>query len=229
MGCRAADGQPCTLLLSRVRPLLEREHQINVDESTLGFLNEDGAFVRLNKLKHLVHALLKWRDQRQAWQRSRQLEGGAMDRLLEPHLQLLASGPGSDLVLRCFPGGASAAPAAAGAEAPTAGVGGRREEASWACGEGCRPGFDELQLELERLRAENLELRAVNQQLQEWLHPFQQAVVVPMAHVPAAFAMMQLPNEALGFPSEPPPQVRALLSASRSTYMPCRYRQCTLS
>jgi len=118
MGCRAADGQPCTLLLSRVRPLLEREYQINVDESSLGFLNEDGAFVRLNKLKHLVHALLKWRDQRQAWQRSRQLEGGAMDRLLEPHLQLLASGPGSDLVLRCSPGGASAAPTAAAAEAP---------------------------------------------------------------------------------------------------------------
>lgn len=109
-------------------------------------------------------------------------------------------------MLRCSPGGASAAPTAAAAEAPTAGVVGGREEASWACREVRRPGFDELQLELERLRAENLELRAVNQQLQEWRHPFQQAVVVPIAYVPAAFGMMQLPNEVLGFPFEPPPQ-----------------------
>jgi len=184
-------GKSCSLLLSQIRPLLDRYWHANFDESGLGFLNEDGTFVRLKKLKHLLHAVLRWRDQRQAWRQSQQLKSSAVDDALAPCLVLAASDKHNDLLLTCVvEADLRAAPAKAlGVARPvkpksleafdvpeqpleepeeqeqvtkTPSTGSSSSVSEWATED---ERLSEMQLQLERLRMENGSLWAENQVL----------------------------------------------------------------
>merc|ERR1712232_1119153 len=78
------DPSKHSLLLSQLRPLLESHWHAGFDENALGYRGEDGTFVRLKKMKHLLHAVLSWREQRQAWQQAKGLKPSAVDDVLMP-------------------------------------------------------------------------------------------------------------------------------------------------
>merc|ERR1719329_599247 len=91
------------LLLSHLKPLVQSSWHPSFDESGLGFLSEAGTFVRMRKMKHLVQAVLRWRAQRNEWQRAWGFRLTEADRALLPRLELVASKKQTDLVLVFFP------------------------------------------------------------------------------------------------------------------------------
>jgi len=186
-------GEPAScLLLSNLRPLLESSWHANFDETTLGFRNEDGTLVKLKKLKHLLTAVLRWRDQRVAWQKTIGARRSAIDDILAPVLDLVPSTKHNDLVLRYSTGAfASASPSTstlAKARVPE-----RKEEQTVRKS-------SSLKSELERLRAENEALREKNDSLQMMAAP------VPQLH------------DIFDDPYEPPPEVCRWGSATSSTF-----------
>jgi len=56
------------ILVSQLKPLLQRYWHCEFDEGSLSYLNEQGKFVRVKKMKHLLQAVLQWRDERVARQ-----------------------------------------------------------------------------------------------------------------------------------------------------------------
>lgn len=56
--------------------------------------------MRVKKMKHLLQALLRWRDERACWRTSAQVYH-PLDAVLEPQLELVASTMHNDLLLRC--------------------------------------------------------------------------------------------------------------------------------
>lgn len=89
------------LLLSQLKPLLQSHWHASFDEYGMGFFNEEGAFVKLRKMKHLVQQVLAWRSQRVAWRQARGCEATAVDEALRGEMELVASKSHNDLVLRC--------------------------------------------------------------------------------------------------------------------------------
>jgi hypothetical protein len=89
------------LLLSQLKPLLQRNWHPNFDENSFGFLSEDGNLHKMRKMKHLVQAVIGWRDQRMEWQRSTSMEPTAVDHILTTKLTLVVSKRHNDLLLQC--------------------------------------------------------------------------------------------------------------------------------
>lgn len=90
-----------SLLVSRLRPLLECHWNVDFEESSIGFWSEDGTFTRLKKMKHLLLAVVRWRVQRQAWQRRAGFAPSAVDAVLIPSLEVAPAKKHNDLMLRC--------------------------------------------------------------------------------------------------------------------------------
>lgn len=97
-----AGGVRC-LLLSQLKPLLQSRWHANFDENGLGFLSEEGSYVKMKKMKHLVQAVLRWRNQRVEWTQSRSATMTGADKVLIPQLELIASKKHNDLMLRYVP------------------------------------------------------------------------------------------------------------------------------
>lgn len=183
------EGLPFSLLLSQVRPLLERWHGINMDEHSLGYLNEEGTFLRLNKLKHMVNALLQWRRDRETWRhRGRRAAGGSVDEALRPRLKFL---PGCDLLL-CYPPGSHEDDSAAA------------QLATWdrRAAPSMDEGLDALRRELQQELHQNQMLKAENELLwsMQPSSPYgQQAILIPFICLPlpaffdATFSSSALP------------------------------------
>jgi len=198
-----------SLLLSQLRPLLERHWNPSFDESALGFRSEDGAFFRFKKMKHLLHAVLRWRDQRQAWQRAHNLKPTAVDEVLTPTLDLVPSKRHNDLLLRCVR--EPTLPSLTTRQLPVAGS----ETASSA-------GEEDLQFEVDRLRAENDELRAANLQLQGG----SQALDSASRHEGSGKLAASTPHipEVFDDPFEPPPELNCwMLQQGSSPALSCRF------
>jgi len=87
------------LCLSKLKPLLQDHWHANFEES-VGYLTDEGTFVRLRKMKHLVQAVLRWRENRVAWRRSMRRQATAVDHAVAPHLDLHITRKYNDLVLR---------------------------------------------------------------------------------------------------------------------------------
>jgi hypothetical protein len=98
----SAGGVRC-LLLSQLKPLLQSRWHANFDENGLGFLSEEGSYVKMKKMKHLVQAVLRWRNQRVEWTQSRSATMTGADKVLIPQLELIASKKHNDLMLRYVP------------------------------------------------------------------------------------------------------------------------------
>jgi len=90
------EGQKA-ILVSQLKPLLQRHWHSTFDEASFAYLTEEGSSVKMRKMKHLLQALLRWRGQRLAW-------GGRsspqMNEAIERELQLVPSKRHNDLLLR---------------------------------------------------------------------------------------------------------------------------------
>jgi len=157
-----------SLLLSQLKPLLQTTWHANFDENGMGFLNEEGSFVKVKKMKHLVQSVLRWRDQRVNW---RQSDGGkltAVDEALNPKLEVLPSTRHNDLMLRCIIPECDKPVACSLSSEETSSELSARSKSQSSSEDACRRASEsssDIEQELERLRAENMLLRTQNQQL----------------------------------------------------------------
>lgn len=203
-----------SLLMSQLRPLLETHWHTSSDDA-LGFRSEDGTFRRFKKMKHLLHALLRWREQRQAWQHACGSKPTAVDEVLSPPLELLPSQKHSDLLLRCVLNQCPPTPPIFSMEKCLS-----PGEASLNATTMASSAVDGIvQSEIEQLRAENAELRAVNLRLQIGKND------VPDTSVSEGGLELtsppRLPADLFDDPFEPPPQFTAL-SMPTSPTLSCK-------
>jgi len=201
-------GGSRSILLSQVRPLLEQHWHTSFDESALGFRNEEGTYLRLKKMKHLLHAVLKWRDERVAWKRNTGSAATAVDQALAPILQLVPSKTHNDLVLRLVDGGLERADFASRAQLSCVAEASRPQLTTAFATSGGEPSTDDLFRELEGLRAENASLRRSKMMAEsscaEELAPF----AAPSLD-DCILAIPQLPADVFDDPFEPPPEAHA--------------------
>lgn len=91
------------LLLSQLKPLLQARWHANFNECNLSYFSEEGRFVGLKKMKHLVTAILRWR----AEHLERRGESGpsqnAVDAALAVRLELVQSKKHNDWILCIVP------------------------------------------------------------------------------------------------------------------------------
>jgi len=90
------------VLFSQLKPLLQKYWHRCFDEGSLCFVTDEGCRVKLKKMKHLLHAVLRWREQRVAWQVATSFKGGSVDEVMCPRLELQPSKTHNDLLLRCM-------------------------------------------------------------------------------------------------------------------------------
>ncbi|CAK9069021.1 Uncharacterized protein SCF082_LOCUS34643 [Durusdinium trenchii] len=237
------EGQKA-ILVSQLKPLLQRNWHNTFDEASFGYLTEEGSSVKMRKMKHLLQAkfgrermlepaLLRWRGQRLAWggRSSRQMQDA-----LEHELELVPSKRHNDLLLRLTPGPMTSGPVSV-AMTPVPGCPNilpedEAAEASpdWSSrastGSTMSSAVHEVD-ELAALRAENEKLRSRNIALESTIRDQDCPYPVPIsdwprrigigAHGPGRKATVQceaLPENLFDNPFEPPPQVWHSASAS---------------
>eukprot|EP00929_Paragymnodinium_shiwhaense_P105617 TRINITY_DN7066_c0_g1_i1.p1 TRINITY_DN7066_c0_g1~~TRINITY_DN7066_c0_g1_i1.p1 ORF type:complete len:451 (+),score=75.40 TRINITY_DN7066_c0_g1_i1:78-1430(+) len=103
----SADGGSRSLLLSQLKPFLQKSWHSSFTESGFGYFTEQGKFVSLKKMKHLVTAMLRWRQEHLD---SPQFAAGRLKNLrsvLTPTLELEQSKTHNDWLLRITPQDAS--------------------------------------------------------------------------------------------------------------------------
>jgi hypothetical protein len=97
---------PRFVLLSQLKPLLQSKWHANFSECGVNYLSEEGSYVQIKKMKHLVAAVLRWRseyfERRQSTScDSRTSRCTALDAALKSgHLDLIPSKKHNDLMLR---------------------------------------------------------------------------------------------------------------------------------
>merc|ERR1712070_1313606 len=101
------EGKVSSILVSQLKPLLQRHWLNSFDEASLSYLTEEGTPVRVKKMKHLLQALLRWREQRVAWKAQSQVGQSPLDAVLALELELVPSKKHNDLLLRCVQPGAT--------------------------------------------------------------------------------------------------------------------------
>jgi len=97
---KAEAEQTHVILVSQLKPLLQRCWHNNFDECSLGYITEEGNQVKLKKMKHLLQALLRWRAQRASWTAEATVQS-SIDEALQKRLELVPAKSHNDLVLRC--------------------------------------------------------------------------------------------------------------------------------
>lgn len=189
------------LLLSQLKPLLQSRWHANFDENGLGFLSDEGSYVKMKKMKHLVQAVLRWRDQRVEWTQAKGAKMTSADKVLIPHLELVASKKHNDLMLRYIPGAPCQDELTLTPSQPALV---QSSSVSSPSASSPRSGMEE---ELAFLRAENAKLRSRNEMLTEQYDVSDVAseasshdVFAPVTFLPEKMV------EAFDDPFEPPPQ-----------------------
>lgn len=93
------------ILLSQVKPLLQRHWHSAFDDNGLIYFTGEGSTIKLKKMKHLLQALLRWREQYGSWRsslkdgpRRKHSEVGAAVKM---QLEFVPSKTKNDLLLRC--------------------------------------------------------------------------------------------------------------------------------
>jgi len=210
------DGVVRSLLLSQLKPLLQTRWHANFDENGLGFLSEEGSYVKMKKMKHLVQAVLRWRDQRVESQSSKGSSGTVVDKVLIPSLELVASKKHNDLMLRYVSG-----PQCHQEETVTA-VHMCESPVSSSSPHSSSPRTD-VAHELAFLRAENAKLRSRNEMLVSEHTDMSESAGVLDYTIPENMV------EVFDDPYEPPPQkfqwsTASVASASTGCSSPCLSR-----
>jgi hypothetical protein len=86
------------LLMSQLKPLLQAHWHAGIDEQW-GYLNANGASVKTKKMKHLVHAVIEWRNH--YFRDHATSKASKLNDALELELQLRPSNKHNDLILCC--------------------------------------------------------------------------------------------------------------------------------
>eukprot|EP00440_Ansanella_granifera_P062538 gb/GFBE01067809.1/.p1 GENE.gb/GFBE01067809.1/~~gb/GFBE01067809.1/.p1 ORF type:complete len:408 (+),score=90.46 gb/GFBE01067809.1/:1-1224(+) len=191
-------GGERAILVSQLKPLLQRYWHSTFDEGSLGYLTEEGSPVKLKKMKHLLQALLRWRSQRMAWQKS--WEGRVshgMDEALKLELELVPSKRHNDLLVRFVrPAAQSLVESEPVRRALWSDAVDDEEEVATASSfSSVSTSASAAMQELAALRAENANLRNKNTALEL------------RAKDAVQRSQVQLPEDLLDNPYEPPPQV----------------------
>eukprot|EP00448_Togula_jolla_P002474 CAMPEP_0170605306 /NCGR_PEP_ID=MMETSP0224-20130122/19904_1 /TAXON_ID=285029 /ORGANISM="Togula jolla, Strain CCCM 725" /LENGTH=440 /DNA_ID=CAMNT_0010930303 /DNA_START=12 /DNA_END=1335 /DNA_ORIENTATION=+ len=212
----AGGDRTCSLLLSQLKPLLQSNWHQTFDESSLGFLREDGCFVKMKKMKHLIQAVLRWRDDHVEHRLASGAKQSAVDKALRTKLLLIPSKTHNDLVLQCHT--ASDADLSRGNEPRSAAVDGQQATMAASVDGGLASPTTvttpyannatgcSLQAELAILRAENAELRSKNERLLIDADLREQETGLQMFFTDAGQNSVSRLTEALDDPYEPPPQ-----------------------
>lgn len=87
------------VLLSQLLPNSQLK-QSNLEDQGWAFRDETGSMRTLQKIGHLVKAVLHWRDSRVEWQKAQGMKATEVDLVLGPQLQLEFSKQKNNLVLR---------------------------------------------------------------------------------------------------------------------------------
>lgn len=206
------------LLLSQLRPLLESQWHAGFDETSFGFRSEEGNYVRFKKMKHLLHAVLRWRDERIGMQMCKN-RMSAVDEVLKPTLELVPSKKHNDLVLLCSLPNSDAC--LRSREQPSVQFPFDERSCSSPSSESLSDSV--LRFEVDRLRAENQELRAKNLQLKD--SQTSATSSVPHEH---SFEC-QLPADLFDDPFEPPPQLNSWSSTKSACGSVCTWRTTSTS
>mmetsp|Transcript_1938 Transcript_1938/g.3553 ORF Transcript_1938/g.3553 Transcript_1938/m.3553 type:complete len:448 (-) Transcript_1938:19-1362(-) len=88
------------VLFSQLRPLLQKHWHSCFDEGRLCYMTDEGTCVTLKKMKHLLQAVLRWREQHVAWQTATNFKVSSVADVLRPRLELTPSKRHNDLLLR---------------------------------------------------------------------------------------------------------------------------------
>lgn len=213
-GCADADGQ--AILLSQVKPLLQRHWHSNFDESGLSYFTEEGSTLKLKKMKHLLQAVLRWRAQRADWRSTSRCAQGAIDAAVDMQLELVPSKSHNDLLLRVTCQGASAdtSRTASAMAKPLLEVPIQMEEMSTSASASPRSqksaasANSALQDELARLRSENAKLRFQKDELESRSRSEADAVLrAQLFDTPSKPSLASLEEAVLDNPFEPPPEM----------------------
>eukprot|EP00929_Paragymnodinium_shiwhaense_P057277 TRINITY_DN28667_c0_g1_i1.p1 TRINITY_DN28667_c0_g1~~TRINITY_DN28667_c0_g1_i1.p1 ORF type:complete len:458 (-),score=73.64 TRINITY_DN28667_c0_g1_i1:520-1893(-) len=98
----AVDGDSRSLLLSQLKPYLQKSWHSGFTECGLNYFTEQGKFVSLKKMKHLVTALLRWRAEHQDGSQSSSSRLKDVHKVLTPTLALEQSKTHNDWLLRYY-------------------------------------------------------------------------------------------------------------------------------
>jgi len=205
------------LLLSQLKPLLQSHWHANFDDYGLGYLNGEGAFVKIKKMKHLVNAVLQWRDQRVEWRQTVGSKLTEVDKGLHPKMELAVSKSHNDMVLKCPE--VSMPLAVEEPPTPRPRGGDATEDRLSTCSTVSRRSCgaeteDELEREIAELRAENTALRKTNEDLlcnRDWsakpeLRGHSGQVPGPLLFMPMRDQHEGPEPDVFDDPFEPPPQ-----------------------
>lgn len=107
------EGAP-GILLSQLKPLLQKHWHQSFDETCLNYYTKEGIHVRVKSMQDLLQAVLKWREERLVWQADTGKWSKSVNEALQPRLVLVPSKAHNDIFLRCAlshpSGGAESAP-----------------------------------------------------------------------------------------------------------------------
>jgi len=92
-----------SILLSQVKPMLQKRWHPHFDDIGLAYFTEEGSSMKLKKMKHLLQALLRWRAERVSWRNSASVDSrNAVDVAVKMQLEMGPSQTKNDIVLRCI-------------------------------------------------------------------------------------------------------------------------------
>lgn len=194
------------LLLSQLKPLLQMHWHANFDERGLGYLSDEGTFIRLKKMKHLVQAVLRWRELRRVWRSTGSPKVTEVDEAVALILELEPSTSHNDLVLRLITVPSPNLQAARHHSVlppPKAKLVERCINSLTSQKKTEDVQAAHLKEELEQLRRANAHLRSRNEQLE------QQVESMEMPQMPLPRSPTICP-EVFDDPFEPPPEMRSL-------------------
>jgi hypothetical protein len=186
------------LLLSQLKPILQNRWHANFDENGMGFLNDEGGHVKMKKMKHLVQAVLRWRDQRVEWQQSVGAKMTEIDDLLCPRLELVQSKTHNDLLLQCEMMSSATQNTVDGATVVELD----------SVGSSMAPQkFASVEQELIFLRAENKKLRQEQEDARVSESASQEKIADPRGElISGDLQLPRIMSEVFDDPYEPPPQ-----------------------
>jgi hypothetical protein len=195
------DGKQVTsILVSQLKPLLQQHWHNNFDECCLGYLTEDGSAVKFKKMKHLLQALLRWREQRVSWTSGNSKLRSAVDLILDARLELTPSKKHNDLLLRCVLPDRSLEDASSDNDAVSVTSTSLTEVRTTSSSRSTEV-TTSIEEELAALRAENEKLRLQNTELKQ--HQTQKPFIQRIDD-----------DDVFDNPFEPPPEVRSHYWAS---------------
>eukprot|EP00930_Biecheleria_cincta_P058245 TRINITY_DN440_c0_g2_i1.p1 TRINITY_DN440_c0_g2~~TRINITY_DN440_c0_g2_i1.p1 ORF type:complete len:427 (-),score=100.93 TRINITY_DN440_c0_g2_i1:378-1658(-) len=205
------------ILVSQLKQLLQRHWHSTFDESSFSYFTEEGSVVKIKKMKHLLTAVLRWRMQRMEWvEEARGRRSSEVDKAMELELQLVPSKRHNDLILRIERPCTSGLKYEVGASLRYRMLSSHsidiEAETASSSPESTAPSIASatMQDEIAALRAENDALRRKNNALEfRGMENFQQAWArgTLLSKQQLRLPPMDLPEDLLDNPFEPPPQV----------------------